>query len=464
MKDHMAALTAVILAAGEGKRMRSREPKVLHHLCGRPLIAYPLRIARTVADRVVMVIGPDAGRVADFAGPDVSTVEQRERLGTGHAVQQARAACREGTILVLPGDAPLLSVESIERLVQHHLASGAAATLLTAILDNPHGYGRVLRQRGKVARIVEERDATDDQKKITEVNAGVYCFDARRLWPALEQVKPENDQGEYYLTDVIAIMARSGGRVEALVTPDPAEALGVNDRKQLAHVAALQRRRILDRLMESGVTITDPASTYVDEGVTIGPDTIVGPQVVIEGDTAIGGDCRIGSGCHIRSSRVGERVLLKPYCVITDSTIEDDAELGPFCHLRPKAHIGAGAHIGNFVEVKKSRIGRGSKANHLAYLGDATIGDKVNIGAGTITCNYDGVHKHETKIGAGAFVGTNVSLVAPLTIGEGAHIGAGSVITADVPPGALALERNAQVVKEGWAARRRQKLAEKPKD
>jgi bifunctional UDP-N-acetylglucosamine pyrophosphorylase/glucosamine-1-phosphate N-acetyltransferase len=354
---------------------------------------------------------------------------------------------------------PLLSIETVERLVNHHAASGAAATLLTAVIDRPDGYGRVLRQGGRVVRIVEDRDATDDEKKVAEINTSVYCFDPKRLWPALADVKPNNDQGEYYLTDVIAMLNRSGGRIEALTVADPMEGLGINDRKQLAAVAAIQRARILDRHMLAGVTILDPSTTYIDDTVTIGPDTVIYPQVFIDVATEIGSDCVVGSGCQLRATRIADRVRLHPYCVLTESVVEDDAELGPFCHLRPKSHIGVKAKIGNFVEVKKSRLGRGSKANHLAYIGDATVGDNVNIGAGVITCNYDGVAKHQTTIGDGAFVGTNSSLVAPLTIGEGAHVGAGSVITKDVPPGALAFERAPQIVKEGWATRRKAKRA-----
>src|SRR3989475_3746732 len=450
----MDAVPAIILAAGEGKRMRSRQPKILHRLCGRPLVGYPLRLARTFADRVVMVVPPSADGVAQVAGEGVLTVVQRERLGTGHAVVQAKDACGEGTILVLPGDMPLLTVETIERLLNHHKAASAAATLLTAIVDNPAGYGRVLRQRGRVARIVEDRDATDDQKKINEIGTSVYCFDARRLWSALAEVRPDNDQGEYYLTDVVAILSRAGATVEAVTVADPSEAQGVNDRKQLAAVAVVQRRRILDRLMEAGVTIIDPASTYIEDTVTIGPDTTIQPQVVIEGQSVIGGECVIGTGCHVSSSRLADRVELKPYCVLTESVGDAGAILGPFCHLRPLSHVGSGAKIGNFVELKKSKIGRGSKVPHLSYVGDSTVGTQVNIGAGTITCNYDGVAKHATKIGDRAFIGTNTSLAAPITIGDGAYIAAGSTVTKDVPPGALAVGRAHQVVKEGWAARK----------
>ncbi|MBI2156862.1 MAG: bifunctional UDP-N-acetylglucosamine diphosphorylase/glucosamine-1-phosphate N-acetyltransferase GlmU [Candidatus Rokubacteria bacterium] len=450
----MDRLTVVILAAGEGKRMRSRQPKVLHPLCGRPLIGYSLRTARALADRIVLVVGAHAAGVRAAAGDGVTIVEQRERLGTGHAVLQARAACGGGTILVLPADAPLLSGETLERLVQHHQATGAVATVLTAVVDRPQGYGRILRQGGRVKRIVEDRDATDDQKKIREINTSVYCFEARRLWKALAEVKPDNDQGEYYLTDVIGVLAKAGGRLEALATPDPVEALGINDRKQLAAVAALQRRRILDRLMAAGVTILDPASTWVEDTVTIGPDTTIYPQVLIEGPTTIGSDCVIAAGCQVSASRLGDGVTLKPYCVLGEAVVEDGATLGPFCHLRPLSHVGPRAKVGNFVELKKSRIGRGAKVPHLSYVGDATVGEDANVGAGTITCNYDGVAKHETRIGDRAFIGTNTSLVAPLTIGEGAYIGAGSTITKDVPAGALAVGRGHQVVREGWAANR----------
>ncbi|HEY7649310.1 MAG TPA: bifunctional UDP-N-acetylglucosamine diphosphorylase/glucosamine-1-phosphate N-acetyltransferase GlmU [Methylomirabilota bacterium] len=457
----MDSLTVVILAAGEGKRMRSRQPKVLHRLCGRPLIAYPLRIARTLADRIVLVVPPQADEVVQVAGADVRAVVQRERLGTGHAVLQAREECGPGPILVLPGDMPLLTVETIERLVTHHGATGAAVTILTANVDNPTGYGRVLRQRGRVARVVEERDATDDQRKVTEINTAVYCFDARRLWAALDEVRPDNDQGEYYLTDVIGILSRTGARIETVMVPDAMQAQGVNDRRQLAAVAAIERQRILDALMEGGVTILDPASTYIEESVTIGPDTVVYPHTVIEGVTTIGSDCVIGAGSHVSGSRLADRVTLKAYSVVEEAVIEEDATLGPFCHLRPGCHIGAAVEIGNFAELKKARVGRKTKIHHVSYLGDATVGEQVNIGAGTITCNYDGIAKHRTTIDDGAFVGTNSSLVAPLTVGEGAYVAAGSVITKDVPPGALVVERSPQVVKEGWTARR---AAKKRKD
>jgi bifunctional UDP-N-acetylglucosamine pyrophosphorylase/glucosamine-1-phosphate N-acetyltransferase len=448
-------LTVVVLAAGEGKRMRSRRPKVLHTLCGRPLVTYPLRLARNLADRVVLVIGRDAEAVKRAAGAGVAFVEQTERLGTGHALRQAQPACGAGPVVVLPGDTPLLTEATLTRLITHHQETAAAATLLTSVADRPGGYGRVLRQRGRVHRIVEDRDATDDQKAITEINTSVYCFDPRHLWPTLARVRADNEQGEYYLTDVVGLLSAGGLRVEAVTTTDAAECLGVNDRAQLASLAAIQQRRVLDRLMLEGVTILDPARTYVDDTVVVGPDTVLHPNVCLNGDTVIGAECEIGSGSHLTSSRLGDRVTLKPYCVLAEAAVEDDATLGPFCHLRPLAHIGPEAKIGNFVEVKKSTIGRGSKVPHLSYLGDATVGSGVNVGAGTITCNYDGVQKHTTSVGDGAFIGTNTSLVAPITIGEGAYVGAGSTITRDVPAHALAVERSQQVIKDGWARRRR---------
>ena len=457
----MSVLTAVILAAGEGVRMRSRRPKVLHELCGRRLISYPISAAAAVGARLVVVIGRDAGQVGEAvkAVNDAVLVEQKERRGTGHALLQARGACPEdaGVILVLPGDMPLLSEATLRRLVAHHRETGAAATLLTAELPDPTGYGRVVREHGKPVAIVEHRDATPAQRAIREIGTSTYCFDARHLWPALSRVTSRNQQGEYYLTDVIAILRQAGYAVEAVTVDDPREGLGVNDRRQLAELTAVMRRRILDRLMVEGVTVLDPASTYVDDTVEIGADSVLYPGVILEGRTTVGVECVVGAGSHVSGSRIGDRVTLRPYCVLSDATVEDDASLGPFCHLRPLSHVGPGAKIGNFVELKKSRIGRGAKVPHLSYVGDATLGADVNFGAGAITCNYDGAAKHETVVGAGAFIGTNSSLVAPITVGDGAYVGAGSVITRDVPAGALAVTRAEQTTREGWAAARARK-------
>jgi bifunctional UDP-N-acetylglucosamine pyrophosphorylase / glucosamine-1-phosphate N-acetyltransferase len=455
----MSKLTAVILAAGESTRMRSGRPKVLHHLCGRPLIDYPMNAARALGGRVVVVVGRGGDQVRAAVGNDADTVfvEQRERLGTGHAVLQARAICRDQSdvILVLPGDMPLISESTLRRLIEHHREKQAAVTLLTAEMANPSGYGRVVRVEGRPVAIVEHRDATPAQRQICEIGTSTYCFDPRHLWDALDRLTPRNQQGEYYLTDVIDMFRRDGRGVEAVIAEDPREGLGINDRKQLAELAAVMRGRILDRLMLAGVTVLDPASTYVDDTVEIGADTVLYPGAILEGRTSIGAECVVGPGCQVMHSRIGDRVALKAYCVLSEAVVEADALLGPFCHLRPLSHVGAGAKIGNFVEMKKSRIGRGAKVPHLSYVGDATLGAGVNFGAGAITCNYDGASKHETVIGDGAFIGTNASLVAPVTVAEGAYVGAGSVITKNVPAGALAVTRPEQKIREGWAARKK---------
>ena len=462
------ALTVIILAAGDSKRMKSSRPKVLHPLCGRPLIQYPVAVARALGGKVVLVVGRASEQVRAAVGdvPGLVYVEQTERRGTGHAVLQARAVCRDatGTILVIPGDQPLMSEAMLRGLVEHHAASGAAATLLTACVEDPAGYGRVIRENGRPTAIVEHRDATPPQREIHEIGTSVYCFDAATFWPALDRVTPQNEQGEYYLTDVIGILRRDGRSLEAVVAEDPRECLGINDRKQLAQLAALHRGRILDRLMADGVTVLDPSTTYVDDTVVIGPDTVLHPGVTLEGVTTIGAECVISAGCHVSSSRLGDRVLLKPYCVLAEAAVDEGAQLGPFCNLRPLSQVGAGAKIGNFVELKKSKIGRGAKVPHLSYVGDAQVGAGANLGAGTITCNYDGANKHETVIGAEAFIGTNTSLVAPVTIGEGAYVAAGSVITKSVPPGALAVARGRQETREGWAARKKAAKKSGPKE
>jgi bifunctional UDP-N-acetylglucosamine pyrophosphorylase/glucosamine-1-phosphate N-acetyltransferase len=462
----MSSFTTVILAAGEGKRMKSRRPKALHLLGGRPLVAYPARLGRQLGGRLVVVLGQNTDEVRLAVGDTaaVQFVEQKERLGTAHALLQARGACGEepGTVLVFPADVPLLSEATLRVLLDRHRETGAAATLLTAVVDEPAGYGRILRDQGRVTAIVEDRDALPEQRKIREIATSVYCFDAGRLWPALDLVRSDNDQAEYYLTDVVAILHRQRHPIEAVAAADPTECLGVNDRKELASAAAILRARVLERLMTEGVTVLDPATTYVDDTVSVGPDSVLSPGVVLEGVTLVGAECTIGPGCHVSDSRLGDRVILKPYCVLAQAIVEEGATLGPFCHLRPLSHVGAGAKIGNFVELKKSRIGRGSKVPHLSYVGDATVGEEVNFAAGAITCNYDGVSKHETRIGDRAFVGTNASLVAPITIGEGAYVGAGSTVTKDVPPGALAVARGRQTIKEGWASRRRRSKAGDP--
>jgi bifunctional UDP-N-acetylglucosamine pyrophosphorylase / glucosamine-1-phosphate N-acetyltransferase len=469
----MSRTWAVILAAGEGKRMRSRRAKVLHPLAGRPLIAYPVALASTVgAAGTVVVVGHQgrAVREALGAGTDgtLRFAEQKEQRGTGHALLMARGAVPEDAaeILLLYADVPLLEPATVERLLAHHRARRAAATVLTFTPADPTGYGRIVRKgrRGPVVGIVEERDATAAQRRLAECNSGIYCFDARALWPALDRLSPDNDQGELYLTDVIALLARGRRRVESVHVDEPLEVAGVNDRCQLAELDAVVRERTLARLMIEGVTVLDPRATYVEADVAVGRDTILHPGVRLAGRTTIGEACVIGAGCQLTDVSLADRVTLRPYCVLEGATVEQDATIGPFARLRPGSVIGAGAEVGNFIEIKKATLGRRVKAHHVGYIGDATVGEGANIGAGTITCNYDGTpRKKQTRIGARAFVGTHSSLVAPLTIGDDAYIGAGSVITRDVPPGALAVGRAHQVVKEGWVEQwRARKAAEAP--
>ncbi len=448
--------------------MRSGRAKILHLLGARPLVHYPVALVRGagVAGTVV-VIAPGAAAVrAALAESGASFVEQPEPRGTGHALLQARAALPETVteILLLYGDVPLLGPETLAALLARHRARRAAATVLTFVPADPTGYGRVRRSRdGRVRAIVEERDAMPAERRGRECNSGTYCFDPRWLWPALAAVArraSRNAQGELYLTDVIGQLARSGRRVEAVRVADPREVAGVNDRRQLATLEGLLRERTLEGLMIAGVTVVDPAATYVDPTVAVGRDTVLHPGVRLAGRTTIGERCVIGTGCQLTDTALGDDVTLRPYCVLDGSRVEAAATLGPFARLRPGTRVGRGADIGNFIEIKQATIGRGVKAHHVGYIGDATVGEGANIGAGVITCNYDGTRKHRTRIGARAFVGTNSSLVAPLTIGDDAYVGAGSVITEDVPPGALAVERAPQIVKEGWTRRRRARSGE----
>jgi len=462
---------AVVLAAGEGKRMRSARAKVLHRLAGQPLIAYPLALAQELGVRgTVVVVGHQGDAVRESLGATdgglLRFAEQKEQRGTGHALTMARGAVPEtaGELLLLYADVPLLALATAERLLAHHRRTRAAATVLTFTPPDPAGYGRMVRRgrRGPVVGIVEDRDATATQRRIRECNSGIYAFDPHALWPALERLSPDNDQAELYLTDVIGGLARGRRRVESVHVDDPLEVAGVNDRRQLAELEAVLRERTLGRLMAEGVTVLDPRATYVDAGVAVGRDTILYPGVRLAGRTVIGEGCVIGTGCQVTDMTVGDRVTIRPYCVVDGSVVEADVTLGPFARLRPGTLLQAGADIGNFIEIKKSTIGRRVKAHHVGYLGDATVGDGANIGAGMVVCNYDGVRKNQTRIGARAFVGTNSSLVAPLQIGDDAYVGAGSVITKDVPPGALAVERAPQVIKEGWIERRRARPAAAP--
>lgn len=443
----MAETVAVILAAGQGKRMHSRLPKVLHRVAGRSLLEHVLAATREagIEDNII-VIGHGAGEVKAALGTEQKYAFQEQQLGTGHALAQAREAAGEAaTILVLCGDTPLIRPATLTGLLQQHRDTGAAVTILSARIADPTGYGRIIRDgQGRVKGIVEERDATPAEKAINEINTGIYCFAAAFLWPALTRLKPDNDQGEYYLTDAVALAVSQGLRVETLVAGDAEEVLGVNDRAQLAAAGAVWRRRINAAHMQSGVTIIDPETTYIDVTVTIGRDTIIYPGTFLEGNTIIGAGCCLGPGTTIRDSQVGDGSTII-HAVVLESTIGPGCQIGPFAYLRPGTILEAGVKVGDFVEIKASRVGRGSKVPHLTYLGDATVGREVNIGAGTITCNYDGRQKWPTIIEDGAFIGSNTNLVAPVRVGAGALIGAGSTITEDVPAGSLALARERQV-------------------
>jgi bifunctional UDP-N-acetylglucosamine pyrophosphorylase/glucosamine-1-phosphate N-acetyltransferase len=453
-------LAAVILAAGKGTRMRSRLPKVLHALAGRPLIHYPLDLARAVGARpVVVVLGHGAQAVKErLEGDDLEVVIQEPQLGTGHALNFAAKVLGgyRGDLLILCGDMPLLSAETLEGLVRFHRETGSALTVLVGEVEEPTGYGRVVRgEGGRILKIVEERDASPREREIREVNSGTYCAQAESLFSALESLGCENAQAEYYLTDLVELL--SGQGVLGYKASDEEELLGVNDRADLARAERIVQQRLRLHWMRQGVSFLDPASVFMDSRVRLGPDTLIEPQVLLLGHTVVGRDCRIGAGSCIEDSVIEDGVIIRPHCVIAGSRIASGATVGPFAHLRPGADIGPEARVGNFVEIKNSTLGKGSKASHLSYLGDAQIGEHVNIGAGTITCNYDGLAKHKTIIEDRVFVGSDTQLVAPVRVGEGAVLGAGSTITEDVPPGALALARARQVNLPGRAQGRKKR-------
>ena len=445
----MDQLAIIVLAAGRGTRMKSDTAKVLHPVAGLPMLFYPLQTARAFSpQKLVVVVGHQADQVEQaFRSDDLVFARQEQQLGSGHAVAvtEELLAGFAGTILIMCGDVPLIRVETIERFLAGHRQRDAAVSVLTVQLPDPSGYGRMVRDaRGALQKIVEHRDATEEQRRIQEINTGMYCCKAAFLYAALKQIGNNNDQGEYYLPDIIHLAVKEGRPVLGLLTTDFQEVKGINDRIDLAGAERAMRERILAQHMRDGVTIIDPASTYIEYGVTIGPDTVVYPNASIRGKSAVGSNCTIDMNCTIIASTIGNGVHIKPSCVIDESRVDDRVTIGPFAHLRPQTVVEEGGRIGNFVEVKKSRIGRGSKANHLSYLGDATIGAGVNIGAGTITCNYDGTTKHPTVIEDRVFVGSNTSLVAPVTIGAGGVIGAGSTITKNVPADALAVSRAPQ--------------------
>lgn len=461
------SLAVVIMAAGKGTRLRSRRPKVLHEIGGKPLLAHVITAASRIVDPsdIFVIVGHQADRVeAAVAASGVRFVLQAEQLGTGHAIQCAKEALAPyDEALILSGDVPLIQSATIERLRDFHVQESAAMTILTAVPRNPFGYGRIIRkatgptERGSVDvdAIVEQKSLTPEQESIAEINTGIYAFHVKPLLAYVDQLKAENRQREYYLTDMAQLLVEAGERVTAVAAPSAEEVLGANTIAELVALDATLRAATAERLMAAGVTIFRPETCWIDAEVEVGADTVIEPFVQILGKTRIGSECLIRSGTVVESSTIADNVLIRQNCIITESVIGIAAKIGPFAHLRPGSEIGDEAHIGNFVETKKSRVGKGAKANHLTYLGDAIVGAGSNIGAGVITCNYDGVHKHTTQIGEGVFVGSDSTLVAPIAIGDGAYIGAGSCITREVPADALAVGRSRQVTKEGWAAARR---------
>ncbi len=453
--------TVVILAAGLGTRMKSGLAKALHPLAGRPMIQHVLSAAaEATPEKIILVLGHQADRVrkaCEEYKPEF--VLQAEQLGTGHAVRQAKESIADATgpIMILCADTPLLTGGTLKALVELHSKSRASVTLITATVENPFGYGRIVRGRSGIMRVVEEKDATAAQKKIREVNAGIYCFEKKFLLSSLDSLGKNNAQGEYYLPDTIGLARRKRLGVSSLPCDDPDEVMGVNSRYDMSRAEKIIGSRINRKWMLAGVTMLDPDSVFIGSEVSIGRDTILYQNVRLEGNTRIGEACTVYPGTRIVDSTIGNNVSVKDCCVIEESGIASGAAVGPFAHLRPGSIIGEKAKIGNFVEVKKSTIGEGSKANHLAYIGDATVGREVNIGAGVITCNYDGFNKYPTVIEDGVFVGSDAQLVAPVTIGHGALIAAGATITRNVPPDALAISRTDQEIREGFASRRRKR-------
>lgn len=450
-------LSVVVLAAGLGTRMKSKQAKVLHRAGGLSLAEHVVSAASGLAapERITVVTGHQADQVeASLAPLGVRFIRQTEQRGTGHALLACREALKSegGELMVLYGDTPLLTGSTLRRLIDWHRERKAAATLIATTLQDPTGYGRVvLDASGFVQEIVEEKAADPGQRAIRLINSGIYLFNAPLLWKHILEIKPDSPAREYYLTDIVTILNRAGQRVDSLEIEDPAELLGINTRVELAAADRVLRDRKTRELMLSGVTIQRPETVTIDPRVTVGADTVIEPCAHLLGETAVGEDCHIGAGSVIENARLEDRVHVLPMTMIEGAAVRADSRVGPFSRLRPQADVGPGAHVGNFVEIKKTRLGEGSKANHLAYLGDSEIGDRVNIGAGTITCNFDGEHKHVTRIAEGAFVGSNSTLVAPVDVGEGSYIAAGSVVTGDVPAHALALGRARQVVKENWA-------------
>jgi bifunctional UDP-N-acetylglucosamine pyrophosphorylase/glucosamine-1-phosphate N-acetyltransferase len=457
-----------ILAAGKGTRLKSRRPKVLHEIAGKPLLAHVVSAASKVVSpqNIFAIIGHEADLVREaLAASGINFVLQSEQRGTGHALMVARESLQGFEhVLVLSGDVPLITPETIAGVRDFHMANGAAMTLLTAEPADPTGYGRVLRKQVngqptiEVERIVEQKSLRGDEGNIREINSGIYAFSVGPLYAYIDRLSTDNTHHEFYLTDMAELLSKADAKVVATAAADSNEVLGVNTRVELAQLDAQLRNKKAQELMEAGVTIFRPETCDIDADVQIAPDTVIEPFVQIIGRTTIGADCRIRSYSVITNCEIEDKVLLRPGCILEDSIVRTGAQLGPYSHLRPGSDIGEGSHVGNFVETKKVRLGKGSKANHLTYLGDAEIGDGVNVGAGTITCNYDGVNKHKTIIEDGAFIGSDATLVAPVKIGRGAYVAAASCITQDVPPDSLAIARGQQVTKENWAVERRAKV------
>jgi bifunctional UDP-N-acetylglucosamine pyrophosphorylase/glucosamine-1-phosphate N-acetyltransferase len=452
----------VILAAGKGTRMKSALPKVLHRIAGLPLIEHVLAGSTALHPRsTIMVVGyqADALRSALRRREDITFVVQEPQLGTAHALLQTEDALRgaSGTLVLLSGDVPLLTASTLQALVERHATRGAAATVVTAMVDDPKGYGRIVRVGEQIARIVEEKDATSTERQIREINSGIYAFAIEGLFDAVRRIAAENAQREYYLPDLVSIYRQRGLIVETVTVSNADEIRGINSRSELASVSRVVREQKNAELMAAGVTIEDPSTTYIDRDVTVGPDTVIHPFVFLEGRTTIGAGCEIHAGVRIVDSAIGDHVVVLNHSLIVNSRLGDAVSIGPFAHLRAGADVRDGAHIGNFVELKKTVLGAGSKAGHLAYLGDATIGEKVNIGAGTITCNYDGVNKNQTIIEDGAFIGSDTQLIAPVSVGKGAYVGSGTTIRESVPAGALAVSAGKQRNIENWVADRKKK-------
>jgi len=458
----MSEIHLVVLAAGKGTRMKSRIPKVLHEAAGLPLIECVLRAGDDLDPQsTTVVVGHLADRVQAVLGKRLGLrfALQEPQLGTGHALMQAEPQLRAatGTVLLLYGDVPLLRAATLRTLVDAHRARKAPATVLTARVGDPHGYGRIIRTNGRITAIVEEKDATREQRAIDEINSGIYAFDLAPLFGSLTSLRAANAQGEYYLTDLVRTYADAGLTVDTVPVDDPREITGVNSRKELADVTAILNARRNEELMAAGVTLIDPASTWIGPDVSVGADTIIHPNVHLEGRTRIGSGCVVHASVRIIDSILDDGAVINNFCVITESHVASCAVVGPFAHLRPQSDIREGAHVGNFVELKKTTIGKGSKANHLSYLGDTTIGEKVNIGAGTITCNYDGVRKQQTIIEDGAFIGSDTQLIAPVTVHSSAYVGTGTTVREDVPAGALAVSAGKQRNIEGWVEKKKQK-------